>query len=230
MVGCDGVAWQGVGWEKAHRRCGCRVFLDRGSACRWAGRQPYRHRRHGGCRGCHVTWLHGGAIRRKRLPAALLAARPPARSLEVWTPPASVPPVPLCRPQVTVDGQTYEGGAAAITIANAAPPTSLFAHAHVGDCIPDGGAAPRAAGRAARRCAPRTRKCTCVLPRAACLLARSRARACVRSARPTKRGRQRTGRGLSLLRPNLRRPCTQRTPFPHHAPPPHFVSLLPTPP
>jgi hypothetical protein len=39
---------------------------------------------------------------------------------------------------VTVDGQHADGEVAAITIANAAPPTSVLAHGHTGDCIYDG--------------------------------------------------------------------------------------------
>ena len=44
----------------------------------------------------------------------------------------------LDQKQVTVDGVVHEGAAAALTVANAAPPTSLLAHGHVGDTIPDG--------------------------------------------------------------------------------------------
>lgn len=40
---------------------------------------------------------------------------------------------------VTVDGEHADGEVAAITIANAAPPTSVLAHGHTGDCIYDGG-------------------------------------------------------------------------------------------
>jgi len=39
---------------------------------------------------------------------------------------------------VTVDGQEADGEVAAITIANAAPPFSVLAHGHTGDCIYDG--------------------------------------------------------------------------------------------
>ncbi|GBF88835.1 lipid kinase [Raphidocelis subcapitata] len=41
--------------------------------------------------------------------------------------------------KVTVDGVTHEGDIAALTVANAAPPASVLAHIHVGDCIPDDG-------------------------------------------------------------------------------------------
>lgn len=40
--------------------------------------------------------------------------------------------------RVTVDGQEAEGEVAAITIANAAPPFSVLAHGHTGECIYDG--------------------------------------------------------------------------------------------
>jgi hypothetical protein len=40
---------------------------------------------------------------------------------------------------VHVDGQVAEGEVAAITIANAAPPFSVLAHGHTGECIYDGG-------------------------------------------------------------------------------------------
>lgn len=43
------------------------------------------------------------------------------------------------RAKVTVDGESHEGDIAALTVANAAPPTSVLAHGHVGDCIPDDG-------------------------------------------------------------------------------------------
>ncbi|KAI8462638.1 MAG: ATP-NAD kinase-like domain-containing protein [Monoraphidium minutum] len=43
------------------------------------------------------------------------------------------------RAKVTVDGEEHEGEIGALTIANAAPPASLLAHGHVGDCIPDDG-------------------------------------------------------------------------------------------
>jgi hypothetical protein len=39
---------------------------------------------------------------------------------------------------VHVDGQVAEGEVAAITIANAAPPFSVLAHGHTGECIYDG--------------------------------------------------------------------------------------------
>jgi diacylglycerol kinase family enzyme len=39
---------------------------------------------------------------------------------------------------VTVDGETAEGEVAAITVANAAPPFSVLAHGHTGECIYDG--------------------------------------------------------------------------------------------
>jgi hypothetical protein len=38
-----------------------------------------------------------------------------------------------------VDGAEYEGEATALTIANAAPPFSVLAHGHVGECIYDDG-------------------------------------------------------------------------------------------
>lgn len=40
--------------------------------------------------------------------------------------------------RVWVDGQEAEGEVAAITIANAAPPFSVLAHGHTGECIYDG--------------------------------------------------------------------------------------------
>ncbi|KIY99679.1 methylglyoxal synthase [Monoraphidium neglectum] len=40
---------------------------------------------------------------------------------------------------ITVDGEVHEGEIGALTIANSAPPTSVLAHGHVGDCIPDDG-------------------------------------------------------------------------------------------
>ena len=40
--------------------------------------------------------------------------------------------------RVTVDGQQADGEVAAITIANAAPPFSVLAHGHTGECIYDG--------------------------------------------------------------------------------------------
>lgn len=39
---------------------------------------------------------------------------------------------------VEVDGQEAEGEVAAITVANAAPPFSVLAHGHTGECIYDG--------------------------------------------------------------------------------------------
>jgi diacylglycerol kinase family enzyme len=39
---------------------------------------------------------------------------------------------------VHVDGETAEGEVAAITVANAAPPFSVLAHGHTGECIYDG--------------------------------------------------------------------------------------------
>lgn len=39
---------------------------------------------------------------------------------------------------VVVDGEEADGEVAAITIANAAPPFSVLAHGHTGDCIYDG--------------------------------------------------------------------------------------------
>ncbi len=39
---------------------------------------------------------------------------------------------------VTVDGQEADGDVAAITVANAAPPFSVLAHGHTGECIYDG--------------------------------------------------------------------------------------------
>lgn len=41
--------------------------------------------------------------------------------------------------KVEVDGETAEGEVAAITIANAAPPFSVLAHGHTGECIYDDG-------------------------------------------------------------------------------------------
>lgn len=41
--------------------------------------------------------------------------------------------------KVVVDGEVAEGEVAAITIANAAPPFSVLAHGHTGECIYDGG-------------------------------------------------------------------------------------------
>lgn len=40
--------------------------------------------------------------------------------------------------KVQVDGQAADGEVAAITIANAAPPFSVLAHGHTGECIYDG--------------------------------------------------------------------------------------------
>lgn len=40
--------------------------------------------------------------------------------------------------RVTVDGQQADGEVAAITIANTAPPFSVLAHGHTGECIYDG--------------------------------------------------------------------------------------------
>lgn len=56
--------------------------------------------------------------------------------------------------RVKVDGEVAEGRVAAITIANAAPPFSVLAHGHTGDCIHDG-----ACGHG---CA-HTHSCICVL-------------------------------------------------------------------
>jgi hypothetical protein len=40
--------------------------------------------------------------------------------------------------RVVVDGEEATGEVAAITIANAAPPFSVLAHGHTGECIYDG--------------------------------------------------------------------------------------------
>jgi hypothetical protein len=59
--------------------------------------------------------------------------------------------------KVEVDGEVAEGQVAAITIANAAPPFSVLAHGHTGECIYDG------ACWSVRAC---VRACVCV--RASC--------------------------------------------------------------